>query len=81
MTTLGVQHVSISTHLSSGQLCSKLGLDETRFHKAVELKGNDGARIKPKGSRVFGKVSEDIRRVEEAYLHSEQFTPGMVTQR
>ena len=56
--------------LSFGELGRELGLDESRLHEAVELERDDRARVQPQRPRVLGKVPEDVRRVEETNLCS-----------
>jgi len=57
-------------YLCFGELGSKLGLDESRLHETVELKGNDRPRIQSQSPSVLRKVPQNVRRVKETNLQS-----------
>lgn len=58
------------TYLRFGELGSKLGLDESRLHETVELKGNNWTRIQSQSPSVLCKVPQNVWRVKETNLQT-----------
>ena len=53
-------------------MTDELCLLGSRFEAGLQLKGNDGSRVKAEGAGVVREVGQQVRRVEEANLEKEE---------